>query len=96
MKKNPAAVALGRLGGKVTSDAKAKSSAANGAKGGRPKVYLYAVQRYNSDLDTWEYKFNAPMSRDEALTNVKQLRKWAKDEDTAERYRIVKVTLSRA
>lgn len=38
MKKNPAAVALGRLGGKVRSEAKAKSSAANGAKGGRPRT----------------------------------------------------------
>jgi hypothetical protein len=96
MKKNPAAVALGKLGGKAKSEAKTKSSAANGALGGRPKVYLYAVQRYNSDLDAWESKFNAPMSRDEAMSNVKQLRRWAKDEDPAERYRIIKVTLSRA
>jgi len=35
--KNPAAVALGRLGGKEKSDQKAKSSAENGKKGGRPK-----------------------------------------------------------
>jgi len=35
--KNPAAVALGRLGGKAKSDQKAKSSAENGKKGGRPK-----------------------------------------------------------
>jgi hypothetical protein len=34
--KNPAAVALGTLGGKAKSEAKAKSSAANGVKGGRP------------------------------------------------------------
>jgi hypothetical protein len=36
-KKNPAAVALGRLGGKAKSPQKAKSSAANGKLGGRPK-----------------------------------------------------------
>lgn len=36
-RKNPAAVALGRKGGKVTSDAKADAARANGAKGGRPK-----------------------------------------------------------
>jgi len=38
--KNPAAVALGRLGGlaggKVKSDAKAEAARRNGAKGGRP------------------------------------------------------------
>jgi hypothetical protein len=35
--KNPAAVALGRLGGKSTSPAKADAARANGKKGGRPK-----------------------------------------------------------
>lgn len=36
-RKNPAAVALGRLGGSIKSRAKAKSSKANGKLGGRPK-----------------------------------------------------------
>jgi hypothetical protein len=36
-KKNPHAVALGRLGGKAKSAKKAKTSAANGKNGGRPK-----------------------------------------------------------
>lgn len=35
--KNPAAVALGRLGGKMTSKAKARAARANGRKGGRPR-----------------------------------------------------------
>ena len=39
-RKNPAAVALGRLGGRVSSPAKAAASRANGAKGGRPKKAL--------------------------------------------------------
>jgi len=35
-KKNPAAVALGRLGGRVRSEAKTKAVRENGKKGGRP------------------------------------------------------------
>lgn len=35
--KNPAAVALGKIGGSVKSEKKSKSSAANGALGGRPR-----------------------------------------------------------
>jgi hypothetical protein len=36
-RKNPAAVALGRRGGKVKSEAKKLAAQANGRKGGRPK-----------------------------------------------------------
>lgn len=36
-KKNPAAVALGKLGGRVRSEAKTKAAQANGKKGGYPK-----------------------------------------------------------
>jgi len=36
-RKNPAAVALGKLGGRVKSDAKAEAARKNGKKGGRPK-----------------------------------------------------------
>jgi len=36
-RKNPHAVALGRLGGSVTSEAKAAAARANGALGGRPR-----------------------------------------------------------
>lgn len=35
--KNPHAVALGKLGGKRTSEAKRLAAQANGKKGGRPK-----------------------------------------------------------
>ena len=50
--KNPAAVALGTLGGKAKSEAKAKSSAANGAKGGRPKM-----MRHEDGSIDYAYKF---------------------------------------
>jgi hypothetical protein len=36
-KKNPHAVALGRLGGKVKSDAKTAAVRENGKRGGRPR-----------------------------------------------------------
>lgn len=36
-KKNPAAVALGKLGGRVRSEAKTKAARENGKKGGYPK-----------------------------------------------------------
>ena len=37
--KNPAAVALGKLGGRAKSDAKTKAARLNAKKGGRPKGY---------------------------------------------------------
>lgn len=36
VRKNPAAVALGRRGGQATTDAKARAARRNGKKGGRP------------------------------------------------------------
>lgn len=39
--RNPAAVALGRRGGKATSEAKASAARANGRKGGRPPRKLH-------------------------------------------------------
>jgi hypothetical protein len=38
-RKNPAAVSLGRKGGRVTSAAKARAVRLNGAKGGRPPKF---------------------------------------------------------
>ena len=38
MKKNPAAQALGRLGGYTKTEAKSEASRANGKKGGRPTI----------------------------------------------------------
>ena len=42
--KNPAAVALGRLGGLAKSQRKAEAVRANGKKGGRPKKSAKRVQ----------------------------------------------------
>jgi hypothetical protein len=44
-KKHPGAVALGKLGGKVKSAAKAEASRLNGAKGGRPPKETPKVRR---------------------------------------------------
>lgn len=49
--KNKAAQQLGRLGGKVTTEAKAEAARANGTKGGRPaREQVYLVQ-YEGKLD---------------------------------------------
>jgi hypothetical protein len=48
--KNPAAVALGRLGGKVRSPAKAAASRRNGRKGGKPRARLAEFRPASSVL----------------------------------------------
>jgi hypothetical protein len=44
-RKNPAAVALGRKGGKKKSTAKAAAAKVNGAKGGRPRIRCAGCHR---------------------------------------------------
>lgn len=39
-RKNPAAVALGKRGGRVKSEAKSDAARENGKKGGRPKKVI--------------------------------------------------------
>ena len=41
--KNPAAAALGRLGGKKTTEAQTAARRLNGAKGGRPATTMYRI-----------------------------------------------------
>lgn len=52
--KNAAAVALGRLGGKATSEAKATAARENAKKGGwpkgKPRKPKASVRRSNSDI----------------------------------------------
>jgi hypothetical protein len=43
MNKNPHAVALGRRGGSVKTEAKTKAARANGRKGGRPRKLQKAI-----------------------------------------------------
>ncbi len=56
--KNPAAVALGRLGGQQTSEAKAAAARANGAQEGSPKTkkrvaLVPALDPHNIAAWTW-------------------------------------------
>lgn len=44
MSKNPAAVALGKLGGSKTSEAKKRAARENGKKGGAPKKTQQTVE----------------------------------------------------
>jgi len=60
LQKNPAAVALGQLGGRVTSDAKAEAARANGALGGRPRKSGKADRRCKA---SWEQKRPASMRK---------------------------------
>lgn len=48
--KNQAAVSLGRLGGKSTSEAKRRAVRENGKLGGRPKKPKRAARLPNADL----------------------------------------------
>ena len=47
--KNPAAVALGRIGGRARSAAKTTSSRENGRKGGRPRRSVIQTEYQDSD-----------------------------------------------
>jgi hypothetical protein len=48
--KNPAAVSLGRVGGKATSEAKRRAVRENGKLGGRPKKPKRAARLSNAKL----------------------------------------------
>jgi len=48
--KNPAAVSLGKLGGKSTSEAKQAAARANGKKGGRPKTGDNSMNQPTKDV----------------------------------------------
>ena len=48
--KNPAAIALGTLGGKAKSEKKTKAARENGKKGGRPKKTVDNLQALPKDL----------------------------------------------
>lgn len=50
MAKNQHAVALGRKGGRVTSERKANASRENGKKGGRPKRHHFTAAKANAAI----------------------------------------------
>lgn len=66
--KNPAAVALGKLGGSSKSSAKRKAARENGAAGGRPckKPVLWIIQTAQGQKRTWA------KSRTEAIAKLER------------------------
>lgn len=54
---------------------------------------MKAIQKYNRDLDKWEYLFDYPMSEEEAKKEIATQRRWAKEDDTGAKFRIVNVEL---
>ena len=81
--------------GSIKSDKKSASSRENGKLGGRPRQYIKQIIRYNSDLDKWE-PLGASMSGltgDEAKKELKQLRRWAKDDNSGARYKTRNVVI---
>uniref|UniRef100_A0A6M3KD82 Uncharacterized protein n=1 Tax=viral metagenome TaxID=1070528 RepID=A0A6M3KD82_9ZZZZ len=52
---------------------------------------MKAIQHYSKDTESWEYKYSYPMGDEEAKTELKQQRRWARDDDRDDKYRIVEV-----
>jgi hypothetical protein len=89
--KNQNAVAIGS----IITGKKAASSLENGKLGGRPRQYIKQILRYNSDLGKWE-PLGASMSgltADEAKKELKQLRGWAKDDNSGAKYKTRNVVI---
>ena len=57
---------------------------------------MKAIQKYNEDSKKWEIisAGYAGMSTPKAKKEIKQLRRWAKEDNCPVRYRIVDVTLT--
>lgn len=77
--KNKAAQELGRLGGRVTSEAKASAARANGKSGGRPVRYYalhwscgYGATHANTGEDfVTVYGFDSKAERDDTCENFR-------------------------
>jgi hypothetical protein len=87
-KKNPAAVALGKLGGRVRSDAKTSAARQNGKKGGRPKgrtrrprdtggVTEQEMDALNAAIDRneWAYERHGGLNSDLVLADLAVMRR---------------------
>ena len=73
--KNKAAQSLGRLGGRAKSEAKTETARANGAKGGRPKLFAYVVETQDNSGE-WHCITRIPMDREAARKECKTQREW--------------------
>jgi hypothetical protein len=57
---------------------------------------MKAIQKFNSETGKWELicQSYCGLSKDEAKKEIKQLRDWAKDDNSDTKYRITNVTLT--
>ena len=54
---------------------------------------MKALQKWNEDLQEWEYVYNTPLGDEEGKKEIAQQRRWAKEDNTGAKYRLVKVNL---
>jgi hypothetical protein len=73
--KNKAAQELGRKGGQAKSETKTETARANGAKGGRPRLFAWVVEIRNDD-GSYRTVTRIPMDRESALREAATQRNW--------------------
>jgi hypothetical protein len=89
-RKHPAAVALGSLGGKKRSEAKARAARDNGAKGGRPGGYIVVRRIPKRTTEYSDTVAAARLSRAEAERVSAELNQ--RDAQTSTTYYVDKLT----
>jgi hypothetical protein len=58
-----------------------------------PPTYMYAIKEIDGD-GNWSYAGREPLTKEEATERAKQLRQWAKEDNSNHKFRIVRVYLT--